>query len=400
MPAKVATVDDADERAGDRELVSRRRLTRPPATPQPPAATEPALVDSRRHVEHHGLTPRRLRTRATPPAATALDVASVDRAAASPRRPSPPSSTATRPISRRPLPDGATVAIVTDDTDEGRHVLRHSTAHVMAQAVTQLFPGAKFSIGPAIENGFYYDFELPGGRTFSEDDLDRDRGRDARDHRRPTSRSCASEVSPDEALELFADQPYKREIIERVQRRGGADADELDAGEIGAATRSASTATPTRSSTCAAARTCRPPAGSATSSCRRSPVRTGAATRRARCCSASTARRGSRRQALDEHLHQLEEAEKRDHRKLATELDLLSFPRELGGGLAVWHPKGAIVRKLMEDYSRAPPRARRLRVRVHAAPLQRPGCSRRAATSPGTPTACTRRWRWTTARTT
>ena len=71
----------------------------------------------------------------------------------------------------RPLSDGDRVSIITDDTDAGRHVLRHSTAHVMAQAVTQLFPGAKFSIGPAIENGFYYDFDLPGGRTFHEDDL-------------------------------------------------------------------------------------------------------------------------------------------------------------------------------------------------------------------------------------
>src|SRR5215218_6531660 len=71
----------------------------------------------------------------------------------------------------RPLADGAKVAVITDATPEGRHVLRHSTAHVMAQAVTRLFPGAKFSIGPAIENGFYYDFELPGGATFSDEDL-------------------------------------------------------------------------------------------------------------------------------------------------------------------------------------------------------------------------------------
>ena len=77
------------------------------------------------------------------------------------------------------------------------------------------------------------------------------------------------------------------------------------------------------------------------------------------------------KQALADHLHQIEEAAKRDHRKLATELDLLSFPSELGGGLAVWHPKGATVRKLMEDYSRAPPRDGRIRVRLHAAPLER-----------------------------
>ena len=70
-----------------------------------------------------------------------------------------------------PLPDGAKVSIVTADSDEGRHVLRHSTAHVLAQAVTRLFPGAKYTIGPAIENGFYYDFDVPGGRTFTDDDL-------------------------------------------------------------------------------------------------------------------------------------------------------------------------------------------------------------------------------------
>ncbi|MEZ5250360.1 MAG: hypothetical protein R2713_14465 [Ilumatobacteraceae bacterium] len=79
----------------------------------------------------------------------------------------------------RSLPDGAEVAIISRFRRDGRHVLRHSTAHVMAQAVP-LFPGAKFSIGPAIADGFYYDFELPGGRTFSEDDLD-DRGPHARD---------------------------------------------------------------------------------------------------------------------------------------------------------------------------------------------------------------------------
>src|SRR3954467_3385424 len=72
-----------------------------------------------------------------------------------------------------PLRDGAEVAIITADTPDGRHVLRHSTAHVMAQAVTQLWPGAKFAIGPPIDDGFYYDFDLPGGATFTEDDLER-----------------------------------------------------------------------------------------------------------------------------------------------------------------------------------------------------------------------------------
>ena len=71
------------------------------------------------------------------------------------------------------LNDGSEVSIITADSDRGRHVLRHSTAHVLAQAVTRLFPGATFSVGPAIEDGFYYDFDLPDGRTFTEDDLAR-----------------------------------------------------------------------------------------------------------------------------------------------------------------------------------------------------------------------------------
>src|SRR5205085_964662 len=114
-----------------------------------------------------------------------------------------------------PLPDGATVAIITRDTPEGRHVLRHSTAHVMAQAVASLWPGAKYAIGPAIEDGFYYDFDLPGGGSFSEEDLARieERMRQIVGQDQPFVRE---EHSVDEGLQLFADQPYKQEIIERV----------------------------------------------------------------------------------------------------------------------------------------------------------------------------------------
>ena len=128
-----------------------------------------------------------------------------------------------------PLHNGATVAIVTAATPEGRHVLRHSTAHVMAQAVTRLFPGAKFSIGPAIENGFYYDFELPGGATFSDDDLERIEA-EMREIMKANQPFTRSEMSMAEAKELFADQPYKVEIIERVE---SAEADNEDAAEVG-----------------------------------------------------------------------------------------------------------------------------------------------------------------------
>ncbi len=127
------------------------------------------------------------------------------------------------------LAEGEVVSIVTADSAAGRHVLRHSTAHVMAQAVTQLFPGAKFSIGPATEDGFYYDFELPGGRTFSEDDLAAIEARMA-EIVRADQPFVRDELNPAEAARLFADQPYKIEIIERVSN--GA-ADGADAGEVG-----------------------------------------------------------------------------------------------------------------------------------------------------------------------
>ena len=133
-----------------------------------------------------------------------------------------------------PIADGATLAIITGESDAGRHVLRHSTSHVLAQAVTQLFPGAKFSIGPAITDGFYYDFDLPNAQTFSEDDLQaieaRMRAIIAADQ--PFVRS---EMSIDAALALFADQPYKCEIIQRVCELGDAAVDleeNADAGEV------------------------------------------------------------------------------------------------------------------------------------------------------------------------
>jgi len=249
----------------------------------------------------------------------------------------------------RPLPDGAEVAIITADVDAGRHILRHSTSHVLAQAVTQLFPGAKFTIGPAIEDGFYYDFDLPGAATFSEDDLARieDRMRQIIKANQPFVRS---ELPIDEAFALFADQPYKCEIIDRVRSGAadGSDAEELGGGDMISVYRNTD---------------------DFVDMCRGPHVPTTGRLGHFKLMKVAGAYwRGNEKgpmlqriygtaweskAALEEHLHRLEEAEKRDHRKLATELDLLSFPTELGGGLAVWHPKGATVRKLMEDYSRA-----------------------------------------------
>ncbi len=244
----------------------------------------------------------------------------------------------------RALPDGANVAIVTASTDEGRVVLRHSTAHVMAQAVRDLFPGAQYAIGPAIENGFYYDFDLPDGARFTDADLERVEAR-MREIVKADQPFTRGELSQAEGLELFADQPYKLEIIRGV---GGNE----DAAEGGGGT----TVSYYRN-TDAFVDLCRGPHVPSTGklgSFKLMKV-------------AGAYWRGDEKRpmlqriygtawendkALKEHLHRLEEAEKRDHRKLAVELDLLSFPSELGGGLAVWHPKGAIIRKLMEDYSR------------------------------------------------
>jgi threonyl-tRNA synthetase len=248
-----------------------------------------------------------------------------------------------------PLPDGAKVAIVTADSPEGRHVLRHSTAHVMAQAVTQLFPGAKYTIGPAITDGFYYDFDLPDGRTLNDDDLAVIDAR-MRDLIAQDQRFERSEVSVDDALALFTDQPYKQEIIQRVS--GGDSADETDSVDVAPG----STITVYRNSD-DFVDLCRGPHVPSTGRLGHFKLqKTSGAYWRGNEKGPMLQRvygtAWESKAALEEHLHRLAEAEKRDHRKLATELDLLSFPSELGGGLAVWHPKGAIVRRIMEDYSR------------------------------------------------
>ena len=246
------------------------------------------------------------------------------------------------------LRDGVKVSIITADSDPGRHVLRHSTAHVLAQAVVQLFEGAKFSIGPAIEDGFYYDFELPNNKTFSDADLVaiQDKMQEIVAADQPFVRS---EMSAKDALKVFKDQPYKCEIIERVTK---GDADSSDALEAG----SADAVSVYRNSE-NFVDLCRGPHVPSTSRLGHFALMkvAGAYWRgneRGPMLQRIYGTAWESKSALAEHLHRLEEAEKRDHRRLAVEMDLLSFPQELGGGLAVWHPKGGIVRKLMEDYSR------------------------------------------------
>ncbi len=259
----------------------------------------------------------------------------------------------------RPLPDSAEVRIVVAASPEGREVLRHSTAHVMAQAVLALWPGARFAIGPAIADGFYYDFELPGGARFSEDDLARVEAK---------MRQIVAEDQPfvreehgiAAALTLFREQPYKTEIIERVATAGAsADPDLLaeTGGGDGDRISSGAPVVSTYRNTDDFVDLCRGPHVPSTGRLGHFRLQ--------RVAGAYWRGDEHRQQlqriygtafeseeALAEHLHGLEQAELRDHRRLGAELDLFSFPEEIGSGLAVFHPKGGLVRKLMEDYSR------------------------------------------------
>jgi threonyl-tRNA synthetase len=236
----------------------------------------------------------------------------------------------------------ATVAPITADSEQGRAIIRHSVAHVLAQAVTDLFPGAKFAIGPPITDGFYYDFDV--AEPFTPEDLERIEER----MREIISADQAFErraMSRHEALKVFADQPYKQEIITGVDETEGA-------GE-GAVTVYANP----RADGSEWVDLCRGPHLPST---RWVPA---FALQRV----AGAYWRGDERnqqlqriygtawesgKALRAHLERLEQARARDHRKLGRELDLLSSPEEIGTGLTVFHPRGGMVRLQMEDYSR------------------------------------------------
>ena len=253
-----------------------------------------------------------------------------------------------------PLPEGATVEIVTAASERGLHTLRHSTAHVLAQAVLGLFPGATFAIGPPVADGFYYDFELPDGRTFTDADLESIDAR-MREIIAVDQAFVRREVDPATALEIFAAHAYKREIIEQVAA-APVDVVQSDAdlaAEAGAG----------------GVLSCYSNGDDFVDLCLGPHVpSTGRLSHFALQRVAGAYWRGDNDRPmlqriygtawataadLKAHLHALAEAARRDHRRLARELDLVSWPEELGPGLAVWHPKGALVRHLMEDYSRS-----------------------------------------------
>ncbi|MEP7059401.1 MAG: threonine--tRNA ligase [Actinomycetota bacterium] len=244
-----------------------------------------------------------------------------------------------RDLSHVPGGDAAVEPVAAGDED-GLHVLRHSTAHVLAQAVCDVFPGAKYAIGPAIADGFYYDFELPEAIGAADlQKIDR-RMRQIIKGNQPFVRE---EVPREAALERLADQPFKREIIEGLSAEEG----EVAGGDTVTLYRNAEWV-----DLCLGPHV--PHTGklgsfrlmSIAGAYWRADASRGMLTRIYGTAWASQA-------DLDAHLHRLEEAERRDHRKLGADLDLFSFPEEIGSGLAVFHPKGGLIRRLMEDYSRA-----------------------------------------------
>ncbi len=208
--------------------------------------------------------------------------------------------------------------------------MRHSAAHLMAEAVQEFFPDAKFGIGPAIDNGFYYDFDLP--RPLTPDDLGKIEKR-MRKHQRRNDQYVRKEVSRDEALELFADNPYKVEII-----------NELPEDETISTYQQ----------------------GRFLDLCRGPHVETTAAIGPFKLQSVAGAYwRGDERRPmlqriygtawptqdeLDAYIERLEEAQRRDHRRLGKDLDLFSVSEDIGPGLILWHPKGAMVRYLVEQF--------------------------------------------------
>jgi threonyl-tRNA synthetase len=263
-----------------------------------------------------------------------------------------------------PLADGDVVEPVTVDSPDGLAILRHSTTHVMAQAVQELFPAAKLGIGPPVENGFYYDFDVP--QAFGPDDLKAIEAR-MRQIVRQGQRFERRVVTDDQARAELAHEPYKLELIDI--KGGAAPGGDGGAGgpspqiepdeavEVGGAELTIYDNVDPKTGELCWKDLCRGPHLPTT---RQIPafklMRSGGAYWRGSEKNPQLQRiygtAWPSREEQDAYLRMLEEAEKRDHRKLGAELDLFSFPTEIGSGLPVFHPKGGTIRRVMEDYSR------------------------------------------------
>lgn len=256
----------------------------------------------------------------------------------------------------RPLPDGAVVEAVTVDSPDGLAVLRHSAAHVLAQAVQEVNPKARLGIGPPVTDGFYYDFDVED--PFTPEDLkalEKVMSRIVKENQ--TFRRV--EVTDDEARALAADEPYKLELIglkSTADTAGEGASVEVGAGGLTYYQNVRGAGRETE--TVVWQDLCRGPHVPSTK-----VLGNGFQLTR----SAAAYWRGSEKNPqlqriygtawptkdeLKAYLERVAEAERRDHRRLGTELDLFSFPDEIGSGLAVFHPKGGIIRMEMEEYSR------------------------------------------------
>lgn len=249
------------------------------------------------------------------------------------------------------LVDGDTIEGVAMASKDGRDILRHSCAHVLAQAVQEIFPEAKLGIGPPIDNGFYYDFDVLV--PFTPADLEKIESR-MKKIIKENQKFSRRVTNDDDARVELADEPYKLELI--GLKGSASEAAEGASAEVGAGELTIYDNL-NRNGETVWKDLCRGPHLPTT---KRIPafklMRSAAAYWRGSEKNKQLQRvygtAWESKEALDDYLHLLEEAERRDHRKLGRELDLFSFPDEIGSGLPVFHPKGGVIKRVMEDYVR------------------------------------------------
>lgn len=251
------------------------------------------------------------------------------------------------------LPEGSEIQAVTIGSPDGLNVLRHSTAHVMAQAVQQLRPDAKLGIGPYITDGFYFDFDV--AEPFTPEDL-KTLEKMMLKIINQNQKFVRRVVSEDEAREAMKDEPYKLELLGR--KNDAAEAGEGVNVEVGAGDITIYDNVDRKSGDSVWCDLCRGPHLPNTKlisnafALTRSSSAYWLGNQKNQQLQRIYGTAWPTKDELKAYQERLAEAERRDHRKLGVELDLFSFPDELGSGLPVFHPKGGIIRKEMEDYSR------------------------------------------------
>lgn len=293
------------------------------------------------------------------------------------------------------LEAGAFVEAVTIDSKDGLDVLRHSTAHVMARAVQQLRPDAKLGIGPYITDGFYFDFDV--AEPFTPEDLKKLEKMMLKIVNQ-NQKFARRVVSEDEAREAMANEPYKLELLGKKNDDAADSAEGVNV-EVGAGDITIYANIDRKSGEDVWCDLCRGPHLQNTKliSNAFALTRTSAAYWLGNQNNQQLQRiygtAWPTKEALKAHQERIAEAERRDHRKLGVELDLFSFPDELGSGLPVFHPKGGIIRKEMEDYhDSATSRPATTSSTPRTSPS--PTCTRSPDTLTGTRTACSRPCTW------